>query len=116
MEETESDKVRTPAVLQKHPLLWLIVWWMGSYIVRRCGSSGVRSSVIRSSVVWQFSCSVARLFGGWKVWLFGDFGHFVASFEPISKHFFFGGRVKIAKNQQTTNSPSLLLDFRKSEK
>jgi hypothetical protein len=29
------------------------------------------------------------LFGGWKVWLFGDFGHFVASFEPISKHFFF---------------------------
>jgi len=111
VEETESDKVRTPAVLQKHPLLWLIVWWMGSYIVRRCGSSGVRSSVIRSSVVWQFSCSVVRLFGGWKVWLFGDFGHFVASFETISKHFFLFFFLRVGGNSEKYENDEQSITF-----
>ncbi len=59
------------------------------------------------------------MFRGWDVVLFGDFGHVVASFEKISKVFFcvfFCGWVGIAKSMKTTNSPSLLLDFRKSEK
>ena len=48
-----------------------------------------RVFAVRLFAVRLFGNSVVRLFGGWEVWLFGDFGHFVASFETISKHFFF---------------------------
>jgi hypothetical protein len=43
-------------------------------------------------------------------------GHFVTSLDTISNDFFFCRWVGIAKSMKTTNSPSLLLDFRKSEK
>jgi hypothetical protein len=50
----------------------------------------------------------------------GQLGHFVASFGTISDQFWelfgvsFCGWVGIAKSMKTTNSPSLLLDFRRS--
>jgi hypothetical protein len=49
----------------------------------------------------------------------GQLGHFVVSFGTISNQFcffcvFFCGWVGIAKSMKTTNSPSLLLDFRRS--